>query len=227
MHSNVHSWNDRKSAFAGPLPVPPAFICSTTTTPPGLSESFTRRRNAAFSISARVYVITMRSHCSRNFLEREGCWYLEAFRYLKGRSRVISLAVSIRDLLGAAGGQAYLLGQHRSPTAGEFPPGRLLLPGDLWVSIPPHELGRGGDRLQARPPLEVSPTLSVCLASAFFARNSAHHFLVAPAMRFRPAALNLRFFRAGCTRHGFGDRGRGVARYERQRIVSTRPTTNA
>ena len=28
----------------------------------------------------------------RNFLEWEGCWYFEAFRYLKGRSRVISLA---------------------------------------------------------------------------------------------------------------------------------------
>jgi len=28
----------------------------------------------------------------RNFLEREGCWYFEAFRFLKGRSRVIALA---------------------------------------------------------------------------------------------------------------------------------------
>ena len=28
----------------------------------------------------------------RNFLESEGCWYFEAFRYLKGGSRVISLA---------------------------------------------------------------------------------------------------------------------------------------
>ena len=28
----------------------------------------------------------------RNFLESEGCWYIEAFRYLKGGSRAISLA---------------------------------------------------------------------------------------------------------------------------------------
>jgi predicted nucleotidyltransferase len=28
----------------------------------------------------------------RNFLELEGCWYFETFRYLKGRSRVIALA---------------------------------------------------------------------------------------------------------------------------------------
>ena len=28
----------------------------------------------------------------QNFLESEGCWYFEAFRYLKGGSRVISLA---------------------------------------------------------------------------------------------------------------------------------------
>ena len=28
----------------------------------------------------------------RNFLEVEGCWYWEAFRFLKGRSRVIALA---------------------------------------------------------------------------------------------------------------------------------------
>jgi hypothetical protein len=40
--------------------------------------------------------------------------------------------------------------------------------------------------------------LSGYLAAAFFARNSAHRFLVASAMRFRPAPLILRFFGADC-----------------------------
>jgi hypothetical protein len=40
--------------------------------------------------------------------------------------------------------------------------------------------------------------LSGYLAAAFFARNSAHRFLVASAIRSRPAALILRFFGADC-----------------------------
>ena len=40
----------------------------------------------------RVEELAGRGHQFRNFLECEGCWYLEAFRFLKGRSRVIALS---------------------------------------------------------------------------------------------------------------------------------------
>ena len=40
----------------------------------------------------RVEELATQGHRFRNFLEREGCWYWEIFRFLKGRSRVIALA---------------------------------------------------------------------------------------------------------------------------------------
>jgi predicted nucleotidyltransferase len=48
----------------------------------------------------------------RNFLEWETCWYLEAFRYLKGRSRVISLAhYSVEKTLVLAVPNRFLIGE--------------------------------------------------------------------------------------------------------------------
>jgi predicted nucleotidyltransferase len=40
----------------------------------------------------RVEKLATQGHRFRNFLEQEGCWYWEVFGFLKGRSRVISLA---------------------------------------------------------------------------------------------------------------------------------------
>jgi predicted nucleotidyltransferase len=40
----------------------------------------------------RVQTLETQGHRFRSFLEREGCWYWETFRFLKGHSRVISLA---------------------------------------------------------------------------------------------------------------------------------------
>jgi predicted nucleotidyltransferase len=40
----------------------------------------------------RVEKLAIQGHRFRNFLEQEGCWYWEVFRFLKGQSRVIALA---------------------------------------------------------------------------------------------------------------------------------------
>jgi predicted nucleotidyltransferase len=40
----------------------------------------------------RAEELATRGHRFRNFLEQEGCWYWEVFRFLKGQSRVIALA---------------------------------------------------------------------------------------------------------------------------------------
>jgi predicted nucleotidyltransferase len=40
----------------------------------------------------RAEEMAIMGHRFRHFLEMEGCWYLETFRFLKGRSRVIALA---------------------------------------------------------------------------------------------------------------------------------------
>lgn len=57
----------------------------------------------------------------RNFLEWEGCWYFEAFRYLKGRSRVISLAdYSVEKTFVLAVPHRFLIGEPEriaAPTA--------------------------------------------------------------------------------------------------------------
>ena len=52
------------------------------------------RRHARESLAdqQRVDELAMQGHRFRNFLEREGCWYWEIFRFLKGQSRVIALA---------------------------------------------------------------------------------------------------------------------------------------
>jgi hypothetical protein len=54
----------------------------------------------------------------RNFLEWEGCWYFEAFRYLKGRSRVISLAdYSVEKTFVLAVPHRFLIGEPEQATA--------------------------------------------------------------------------------------------------------------
>ena len=40
----------------------------------------------------RAEELAMQGHRFRNFLEQEGCWYWEVFRFLKAQSRVIALA---------------------------------------------------------------------------------------------------------------------------------------
>jgi predicted nucleotidyltransferase len=40
----------------------------------------------------RAEELATRGQRFRNFLEQEGCWYWEVFRFLKGQSRVIALA---------------------------------------------------------------------------------------------------------------------------------------
>jgi predicted nucleotidyltransferase len=40
----------------------------------------------------RVEELAVQGHRFRNFLEQEGCWYWEVFKFLKGQSRVIALA---------------------------------------------------------------------------------------------------------------------------------------
>jgi len=40
----------------------------------------------------RVEQLAIMGRCSSNFVEEQFCWFLETFRFLKGRSRVISLA---------------------------------------------------------------------------------------------------------------------------------------
>ena len=40
----------------------------------------------------RAEELVTRGHRFRNFLEQEGCWYSEVFKFLKGQSRVIALA---------------------------------------------------------------------------------------------------------------------------------------
>jgi predicted nucleotidyltransferase len=40
----------------------------------------------------RVEELVRQGHRFRNFLEQEGCWYWEVFRFLRGQSRIIALA---------------------------------------------------------------------------------------------------------------------------------------
>ncbi len=40
----------------------------------------------------RVEDLEAQGHRFRNFVEREGCWYWEVFRFLKGQDRVLALA---------------------------------------------------------------------------------------------------------------------------------------
>ena len=59
---------------------------------------------------------------SRNFLEWEACWYLESFRYLKGRSRVISLAhYSVEKTFVLAAPHRFLIGEAEQIAAPNAP----------------------------------------------------------------------------------------------------------
>src|ERR1035437_2948354 len=58
----------------------------------------------------------------RNFLEWEACWYLESFRYLKGRSRVISLAhYSVEKTFVLAAPHRFLIGEAEQIAAPNAP----------------------------------------------------------------------------------------------------------
>ena len=52
-------------------------------------EDFDRARARNYE---RVEELALQGHRFRNFLDQEGCWYWEIFRFLKGQSRVIALA---------------------------------------------------------------------------------------------------------------------------------------
>ncbi|MGA2597448.1 MAG: nucleotidyltransferase domain-containing protein [Bryobacteraceae bacterium] len=52
-------------------------------------EDFDRARAKNYE---RVEELARQGHRFQNFLEQEGCWYWEVFGFLKGRSRVITLA---------------------------------------------------------------------------------------------------------------------------------------
>ena len=60
----------------------------------------------------RVEDLAAQGHRFRNFLEQEGCWYWEVFGFLRGRSRVISLAdYAVEKTFVLAVPHRFLLGQ--------------------------------------------------------------------------------------------------------------------
>jgi predicted nucleotidyltransferase len=60
----------------------------------------------------RVEDLAARGHRFRNFLEQEGCWYWDVFGFLKGRSRVISLAdYAVEKTFVLAVPHRFLIGQ--------------------------------------------------------------------------------------------------------------------
>ena len=59
----------------------------------------------------RVEELAARGHRFRDFLEEAGCWYFETRRFLKGGSRVISLAdYNVEKTLVMAGPHRVLIG---------------------------------------------------------------------------------------------------------------------
>jgi predicted nucleotidyltransferase len=60
----------------------------------------------------RVEELVLLGHQSRNFVEQEGCWYWEIFRFLKGQSRIIALAdYAVEKALVLAVPHQFLVGQ--------------------------------------------------------------------------------------------------------------------
>jgi len=75
----------------------------------------------------RVEDLAARGHRFRNFLEQEGCWYWEVFGFLKGRSRVISLADYVAEkTFVLAVPHRFLIGQpeHVAPQLAPSTPSR-------------------------------------------------------------------------------------------------------
>ena len=60
----------------------------------------------------RVEELLLLGHQFPNFVEQEGCWYWEIFRFLKGQSRVIALAdYAVEKALVPAVPHQFLVGQ--------------------------------------------------------------------------------------------------------------------
>jgi len=66
----------------------------------------------------RVENLETQGHRLRNFVEREGCWYWEVFRFLKGQDRVLALAdYAVEKVLVVTVPHRVLLGRsERTPT---------------------------------------------------------------------------------------------------------------
>jgi predicted nucleotidyltransferase len=70
----------------------------------------------------RVEELAVQGHHFRNFLEQEGCWYWEIFRFLKGQSRVIALAdYAVEKTLVLAVPHRFLVGQPEQAALQEAP----------------------------------------------------------------------------------------------------------
>jgi hypothetical protein len=70
----------------------------------------------------RVEELAIQGHHFRNFVEREGCWYWEIFRVLKGQSRVIALADNVvQKTLVLAVPHRFLVGQPEQAALQEAP----------------------------------------------------------------------------------------------------------
>jgi hypothetical protein len=70
----------------------------------------------------RAEELATRGHRFRNFLERDGCWYWEVFRFLKGQSRVIALAdYSVEKTFVLTVPHRFLIGQPEQITVQSVP----------------------------------------------------------------------------------------------------------
>jgi predicted nucleotidyltransferase len=70
----------------------------------------------------RVEELAIQGHHFRNFVEQEGCWYWEIFRFLKGQSRVIALAdYVVEKTLVLAVPHRFLVGQPEQAALQEAP----------------------------------------------------------------------------------------------------------
>jgi predicted nucleotidyltransferase len=70
----------------------------------------------------RVEELAIQGHHFRNFVGQEGCWYWEVFRFLKGQSRVISLAdYVVEKALVLAVPHRFLVGQPEQAALPEAP----------------------------------------------------------------------------------------------------------
>ena len=70
----------------------------------------------------RVEDLAIQGHRFRNFVEQEGCWYWEIFRFLKGQSRVIALAdYAVEKALVLAVPHRFLVGQPEQTAVKDAP----------------------------------------------------------------------------------------------------------
>jgi len=70
----------------------------------------------------RVEELSLLGHRFRNFVEQEGCWYWEIFRFLKGQSRVIALAdYAVEKALVLAVPHRFLVGQSEQTAVQDTP----------------------------------------------------------------------------------------------------------